>query len=171
MVTTNLLIRCSFIVYILLLSIAVTTYLLFIIFLILNHYGFLFEFNSKASIFTSLSSPLLYLSVMLVTSFSFLFDYTFKLIDLLMSKSLSSRLTIIRTIKQKKRKSSFVLGSKPYTRLNLTKKRNSVEVSRNFLVNKLPMMMEQFNQIKTPKNANFNKFQSTKMIENNKIYK
>ena len=170
-VTTNLLIRCSFIVYILLLSIAVTTYLLFIIFLILNHYGFLFEFNSKASIFTSLSSPLLYLSVMLVTSFSFLFDYTFKLIDLLMSKSLSSRLTIIRTIKQKKRKSSFVLGSKPYTRLNLTKKRNSVEVSRNFLVNKLPMMMEQFNQIKTPKNANFNKFQSTKMIENNKIYK
>jgi magnesium-transporting ATPase (P-type) len=77
-VTTNLLIKNNFIVYILPLSIGITTFLSFIIFLILNHYGFLFQFNSKASIFPSFSSPLLYLSVIFASCFSFVFDYGFK---------------------------------------------------------------------------------------------
>jgi magnesium-transporting ATPase (P-type) len=168
-VTTNLLLKCSFIVHILLLSIGITTYLLFIIFLILNHYGFLFKFNSKASIFTSLSSQLLYLSAILIISFSFIFDYSFKLIDLFMSKSLSSKLILSNTLKQKKRKSSFAIEQTPIINFKqITKKRNSVEISRNFLVNRLPMIMENFNnQIETPKNINFlNQFHPSNKLEN-----
>jgi magnesium-transporting ATPase (P-type) len=112
-VTINLLLRCSFIVHILLLSIGVTTYLLFFIFLILNHYGFLFEFNSKASIFTSLSSPLLYLSSILVISSSFIFDYSFKLMDIFMNKSLSSKILFKEKIKEKSRKPSITLEQNP----------------------------------------------------------
>ena len=100
-VSTNLLIKSYFIVYLLPLSIGITTFFLFIIFLILNHYGFLFQFNSKASIFSALSSPLLYLSVFMVCCISFIFDYSAKMINLLMSNSLSSKLIISRTIKKK----------------------------------------------------------------------
>ena len=171
-VTTHLLLKCSIIVHILLLSIGVTTYLLFFIFLILNHYGFLFEFNSKASIFTSLSSPLLYLSATLVVSFSFIFDYSFKLIDLFMSKSLSSKLLLSMIImKSKKRKSSFVLDSNPITKFQeLAKKRKSVEIPRNFLFNKIPKILEQLNnqnqnQNQTPKNSDILQLKSSKKMD------
>ena len=59
-VSSNLLISNSFIAIYLPLSIFVTTFLLFFIFLILNHYGIFFEFKSKATIFPSLTSPILY---------------------------------------------------------------------------------------------------------------
>jgi magnesium-transporting ATPase (P-type) len=169
-VTLYLLIRCCFIVHILVLSIGITTFLLFFIFLILNHYGFLFEFNSKASIFTSLSSPLLYLSAILVISFSFIFDYTFKLIELLVSKSLSSKLLLTKTMmRSKKRRPSLVLDSNPIINLkDLSKKRKSVEISRNFLFNKIPKILEQINsQNQTPKNNELsNQLQSSNKLVN-----
>ena len=168
-VSINLLIKSNFIVYILFLSIGITTFFLFIIFLILNHYGFLFQFNSKASISSSFSSPLLYLTVILVTSFSFIFDYNNKLINIFLSKSLSSKLLLSKTMKQK-RKSSFLFGkvnsSKPYPKFLYSRKRNSVEVSRNFYFNKRPF---NFNVINTPnsfqKPINFQRFQSSKLMK------
>ena len=143
-VSINLLIKSNFIVYILPLSIGITTFFLFFIFLILNHYGFLFQFNSTASISSSFSSPLLYLSIYLVTSFSFIFDYTSKLINLFLTNSLSSRLILNKINKSKRKSSTFgiskVNSSKPLNKFLFTKKRNSVQISRNFLFNKLPFL-------------------------------
>ena len=170
-VSLNLLIRTNFIVYMLPLTLGITTFLLFIIFLILNHFGFLFEFNSKASIFPSLSSPLLYLSVILLTSFNFLFDYTFKLIEIFMNKSLSSKLLLTRTIN--KGKSSIKINYNNIQKMNSSRpynfstgiKRNSVQISRNFLINRLPYMIEQINsQNKTPVQRAFHRYQSSKMM-------
>ena len=144
-VTISLLIKNNFIVYILPLSIGITTFLSFIIFLILNHYGFLFQFNSKASIFPSFSSPLLYLSVIFVSCFSFVFDYGFKMVDLLTNKSLSSKLLLNERIKRKSKSSLGICkvhSSKPYPKI-YTRKRKSVQISRNFLLYKMPIFLIQ----------------------------
>ena len=172
-VSTNLLIKSYFIVYLLPISIGITTFFLFIIFLILNHYGFLFQFNSKASIFSSFSSPLLYLSVLVVCCMSFIFDYSAKMITLLMSNSLSSKLILSRTLRLKTKSYSFDLpkaqSSKPYSIFLNKNKRNSVQISRNFLLNKMPLLLNQFNQqnTNTPKQNSgfFQKFQSTKNMK------
>jgi len=172
-VSTNLLIKSYFIVYLLPLSIGITTFFLFFIFLILNHYGFLFQFNSKASIFSALSSPLLYLSVFVVCSISFIFDYSSKMTNLLMSNSLSSKLILSRTMKLKRKSYSFdipkVHSSKPYPIFLNKNKRNSVQISRNFLLNKMPLLLNQFNQqnTNTPKlkTGFFPRFQSTKNMK------
>ena len=172
-VSTNLLIKSYFIVYLLPLSIGITTFFLFFIFLILNHYGFLFQFNSKASIFSALSSPLLYLSVFAVCSFSYIFDYSSKMTNLLMSNSLSSKLILSRTMKLKRKSYSFdipkVHSSKPYPIFLNKNKRNSVQISRNFLLNKMPLLLSQFNQqnTNTPKlkTGFFPRFQSTKNMK------
>jgi hypothetical protein len=141
--------------------------------LILNHYGFFFQFNSKASIFPSLSSPLLYLSVFMVCCISFIFDYSAKMINLLMSNSLSSKLIISRTIKKKKSYSfdiPKVHSSKPYPLFLNQSKRNSVQISRNFLFNKMPLLLSQFNQpnTNTPKQKPgiIPRFQSSKIMNN-----
>ena len=173
-VTLNLVIQSSFIVYLQLLSIGITTFLLFIIFLILNHYGFLFEFNSKASIFNSLSSPLLYFTVILISSLSFIFDYSFKLVTLLINKSLSSWLFINRSIKSKNLSSSNinkVQSYKPIRGLTKNQKRFSVpfqEVSRNFLLQRAPLFLNNINveQSSTPKNNVEFKFNSGKDVKN-----
>ena len=114
-VSMNLLINCHFIIYLLPLSIGITTFLLLFIFLILNHYGIFFDFNSKATIGTSLSSLQLYLSIILISSFNFIFDYTSKLIRLYFNNSLSSKIILNNQVK--KRKKSCSTNSK----LNLSK--------------------------------------------------
>ena len=98
-VSSHLIIKTKFIVCYLPIVIAVTTFLAFGIFSILNHYGLLFEFNSKASIFPSLTSPLLYLAIFLIGGFCIVIDYTIKLSTLFFENSLSSKLTINRLIK------------------------------------------------------------------------
>ena len=110
-VSANLLINNYFIVIYLPLSIFITTYLIFFIFLILNHYGLLFKFNSKATIFPSLTSPILYLTLFLVSCFSIVIDYSFKLFELFFSNSLSSKIILMlgRASDKKKR---FDLGIK-----------------------------------------------------------
>ena len=49
-VTNNLFFITNFIVYLLVISVAVTTFLFLVIFLILVHYGLVFDFKSKATI-------------------------------------------------------------------------------------------------------------------------
>ena len=176
-VTLNLIIGSGFIVYLQILSIGVTTALLFIIFLILNHFGFLFEFNSKASIFPSLSSPLMYFTIILLSSLGFIVDYTYKLVNLLINKSLSSWLFINRTLKSKGKSSFNIISNinrvrsyKSFRRMSRCQKRFSVpfqEVSRNFLLKQAPIFLNQMNLEKsiTPKKDLEIKFNSGKQIK------
>ena len=143
------------------------------IFLILNHYGFLFEFNSKASIFPSLTSPLLYFTIILISSLSFIFDYTFKLVNLLINKSLSSWIFINKARKSKKLSFNInkVHSYKLFRKISKSQKRYSVpfqEVSRNFLLQRAPLFLNKINmdQSSTPKNNIEFKFNSGKDIKN-----
>ena len=101
-VSMNLLINSNFIIILLPIFILVTTFLLFGIFLIMNHYGFLFDFNSKASIETPFSSFHFYIVIILISCFNFIFDYTMKLINIYFNGSLSSRLILYNFGKMKK---------------------------------------------------------------------
>jgi len=113
-VSSNLLINCHFIAVYLPLSILTTTFLLFIIFLILNHYGILFEFNSKASIFPSFSSPMFLFTIILISCSVFILDYTLRLFTFFISNSLSSRLFLEKSIR-KSRKFSILMRNKNFS--------------------------------------------------------
>jgi hypothetical protein len=60
-----------------------------------------FEFNSKASIFPSLISPIFHLSVILISGLCFVIDYSIKLFDLFFSNSLSSKIILNESLKTK----------------------------------------------------------------------
>ena len=161
-VSSNLLINTNFIVYLLPLSIGITTFLLFILFLVLNHYGILFSFNSKASIFPIFSSLIIYLSLVIICFFSIIIDYTFRLINIYFTNSLSSKLILERT-KYPRRKSFFGINSKSYTRHSKERKRNSLPIeerSKSYLIssqspNKLKLNINY--QEKSPKqSSNYN---------------
>ena len=130
----------------------------------LNHYGVLFTFNSKASIFPSFYSCITYLSLIMTCFFSILLDYTSKLVDIYFSNKLSSKL-ILEEMKEDKRKSFFRMKSKSYSRQSKDKRRNSLPMearSNSYLIsqgaNKLKFLN---NNEKTPKsnimNANLTK--------------
>jgi hypothetical protein len=96
------------------------------------------------------------------------------MINLLMSKSLSSKLILSRTLRYKRKSNSFdiakVHSSKPYPVYLNQNKRNSVQISRNFLFNKMPLFLSQFNQpnTNTPKQKPgfLPRFQSSKNMKN-----
>ena len=139
-VSINLLMANNFIVYLLPLTIGITTFFLFIIFLILNHYGVLFSFNSKASIFPSLASLITYLSIMIVTFFSIIVDYTWKLVRIYFNNSLSSKLLLERANK-KQRKSFFGINSKSYTKHSKDKRKDNLSLdqrSRSYYESQTP---------------------------------
>jgi hypothetical protein len=127
-VSTNLIINNNFIVIYLPLSILITTYLFFFIFLILNHYGLLFEFNSKATIFPSLTSPMIYLTVFLVSCFSIVIDYSFKLFELFFSNSLSSKIILSLSLKGKRKSSIgiFNIGTRSYSHYKSKNRKSTV---------------------------------------------
>jgi hypothetical protein len=98
----NLLITSNFIIILLPLSILITTFFLFGIFLIMNHYGLLFIFNSKASVETSFSSLQFYIVIILISCFNFILDYSMKLFAVYFNDSLSSRLILYSRERKKK---------------------------------------------------------------------
>ena len=104
-VSMNLLITSNFIIIFLPLSILITTFVLYGIFLILNHYGYFLVFNSKASIETSFSSFQFYISIILISCLNFIFDYSMKLVSIYFDDSLSSKFILYN--KGKKKKNSF----------------------------------------------------------------
>ena len=124
-VSSHLLITTNFISYILPLIIGITTFALFGVFLILNHYGLLLSFNSKASIFISFYSLNSYLCIFIICFFSIILDYTFRLINIYFRNDLSSKLMLERA-KLQKRKSFFGMSSKTYTKLSKEKRQNSL---------------------------------------------
>ena len=167
-VSANLLNNSYFIVYLLPLTIGITTFLIFIIFLILNHYGILFEFNSKASIFTSLSSPLIYFYIFLVCSIHFILDYSTKLMNLLIIRSLVNRLNLRKSAKKRKKScpnNSKLNISKTNSKNFNNKRRDSLnndERSRTYLLskpyNKLNMINKDY---KNPTQSNNMKIEHT----------
>lgn len=170
MVSTNLLINNNFIIYLLPLSIGITTFFLFGIFLIINHFGLFFYFNSKASIELTFSSLTTYLHIFLICSFAFLFDYIHRLAVIFFSKSLSSKLMLRRGVKSARKSSHDInklMNSKSYSNKFSKKKpikRNSLNYdgSKNILLlrasNKLNTMNEMNNAVNTPKAFNNSKY-------------
>ena len=162
-VTSNLLINTNFIVYLLPLSISITTFLLFIIFIILNHYGIFLKFNSKASIFPTFESYIIYFSLIIVIFLSIVIDYTFRLLNIYFDNSLSSKLMLERK-RYSRRKSFFGISSKSYTRHSKEKRRNSLPIdgrSKSYLV------AQDQNKMKLNLNNNYDK--SPKKSSNIKI--
>jgi phospholipid-translocating ATPase len=167
-VSINLMMNSDYIIYILPLSIGITTFLFFGIFLVINHYGFLFNFNSKASIKQSFNSPLTYLNIFFICSFSFIIDYTTKLSNIFFSGSLSLKLILKKALKSD-RKSLYttarLFNSKSYSKVS--KKRSERrnldydDKSKNNFLSKSPK--KSYNSIKfqecnTPKAFNNNKY-------------
>ena len=70
--------RTKYIVLALPLVILVSTFLLLVLFLLLVHYGLVFSFNSKATIFPTFDGYKLYLYVFLFSGMNFIIDYFIK---------------------------------------------------------------------------------------------
>ena len=97
-ITVNLFVETKFIVYFLPIVVIITTFLFFILFLLLVHYGLIFNFNSKASIFPSLSVGKFYLILLVVTSLMGVLDYSLKVYNLFFVKSLRGELELKRAM-------------------------------------------------------------------------
>jgi hypothetical protein len=97
----NLLIQSHFIVCLLPLSIGITTFLLLIIFLILNHYGLFFNCNSKASLIVPIISSQFILGILLIACINFVFEYSSKIFRIYFNNSLSSELLLKKNSKNK----------------------------------------------------------------------
>ena len=176
-VSSNLLINSYFIVYLLPLTIGVTTFLIFIIFIILNHYGFVFTFNSKASIYNSLDSILIYLGILLICGFHFVLDYTSKLFNIFLNKNLFNKLILRKSYKN--RKKSYSTGSKINSSKSNRKqfkfeKRNTLpydEKSRSYLIpktynNKIKKINENYRNYYNQKKFNDSKFKDGEIYKN-----
>ena len=133
-VSMNLLITSNFIITYLPLSILITTFVLFGIFLVMNHYGFLFIFNSKATIETSFSSIQFYIVIVLISFINFVFDYTMKLLAIYFNDSLSSKLILYNFDKKKKNSFNKNMTSKFYKN-QMLKADSENDKSKNYLLN------------------------------------
>ena len=101
-VSMNLLIQSHFIVCLLPLSIGITTFLLLIIFLILNHFGLFLNCNSKASLIVPIISSQFILGILFIACINFFFEYSSKLIRIYFNNSLSSELLLNKYSRNKK---------------------------------------------------------------------
>ena len=176
-VSVNLMLNSNYLVYVLPLSIALTTFFFFGIFLIINHYGVFFVFNSKASIKLTLCSPLTYLHIFLICSFSFIVDYTIKLTNILFSKSLSSKLMLKKALKSNRL--SFygitkLLNSKSYSKPNKKKIHKRVspsydDKSKHIFMSKSPNKINNIYNApdNTPKAFNNSKYKVGPDYKNN----
>ena len=97
-ITINLFIGTNFIIYYLPIVVIITTFLFFIAFLFLVHYGLIFEFNSKASIFGSLCNIKFYLILFGISTFNAVLDYSHKVYKIFFEKSLNGQLELKRAL-------------------------------------------------------------------------
>jgi len=139
-VTNHLFFITQYIVIILPLVVLITTFLLLAVFLLMVHYGLLFEFKSKASIFPSLENISFYLYLLFLIGFNFTIDFCIKLKGFYMNKGISSELERIRVenenkkiLKNKMLKKDMLKSSK----INRERRNasNVVEQSRLTLIN------------------------------------
>ena len=97
-VSINLFLNTKFIVSFLPLVVLVTTFIFFALFLLLVHFGLVFDFNSKASIFFSFSVLKFYLVLFLVCTLNSIIDYSLKIYDIFFVKYLSGQLALKRAL-------------------------------------------------------------------------
>ena len=92
-VSFDLIIDTTYITWINIVIQLTTTFLLYFVFLIAVH--FMSLFNSYASIYNSVNSPILWLNLILVTGACFLFDYAVKSINYIFRPSYANELQMI----------------------------------------------------------------------------
>ena len=134
-VSMNLLIQSYFIVYLLPLSIIITTFLLLVIFLILNHYGLFFNCNSKGSLIISVISSQFILGIILISCINFVFEYSSKLVRLYFMDSLSSKI-ILNNFSENNKTINKSNSNIPYDNIKENSNCNEIEKSNNLLISK-----------------------------------
>mgnify|MGYP002624038572 CR=1 FL=1 len=136
-VTMTLLIQSNFIAYLLPIFIGITTFLLLIIFLILNHFGYFFNQNSKGSLIVPIISSQFILGIFLIGFLNFIFEYSMKFIRIYFINSLSSKLILNKYNLYKRRTrtlSSFNKSNNSFSRNKIKESEN--EKSNNSLISK-----------------------------------
>ena len=97
-VSINIFLVAKFIVYFLPIVILITTFVFFSLFLLLVHYGLVFNFNSKASIFFSFTVLKFYLTLLIVSFLNLVIDYSIKIYRIFYVKNLSGQLALKRAL-------------------------------------------------------------------------
>ena len=139
-VTNHIFFVTKYIVILLPIVVLITTFLLLAAFLLIVHYGLLFEFKSKATIFPSLSNISFYLYLFFLIGFNILIDYVTKIWSFYFENSLSSELGRMR-LKNKERKKLLKKNKnlkKEEKQKNILQRSasNSIENSKLFFINK-----------------------------------
>ena len=99
------------------------------VFLVLVHYGLLFDFKSKATILPAINNLSFYVYLFFSLGFNFVFDYTLKIRHFFFDKHLSTELFRQKTINDRKKKKELRHKKSRKTVINN-------EVSRINLINK-----------------------------------
>ena len=128
-VTNNLFFITHYIVNLLFVSVIITTFLFLVVFLVLVHYGLLFDFKSKATIIPSIENLSFYVYLFFSLGFNFVLDYTLKIRHFFFDKHLSTELFRQKTINDRKRKKELRHNKSQKTVFNN-------EISRINLINK-----------------------------------
>ena len=87
-VSLNLFIDIRFIVFYLPIVIIASSFILYILFLLLVHYGLLFEFNSKATVFPTVFNLRFLMDILIVCALTIIVDYSTKIYTILFDKSI-----------------------------------------------------------------------------------
>ena len=131
-VSINLLINTRYIVVFLPLSILLLTFILLGLFLLLVHYGLIFDFNSKASIFTSFTCPKFYFVLFGVSVVNFIIDYSTRVYQIFFKNTLIAELERKRLKRRISTSSSKIIVKKYSSRkinnshLHQSKKNNNI---------------------------------------------
>ena len=149
-VTMNLLIQSHYITYLLLMSIGISTFLLLVIFLILNHYGLFFNYNSKANLIVPIISSQFILGILYIFCLSFVYEFSSKLFRLYFSNSLSSELFLeknekndneVNSINQYYPNKKTIISNSPLEKINEEKSNSSfISKKSSFNNNKLSLI-------------------------------
>ena len=137
-VTNNLFFISQFIVYLLIISVAVTTFLFLAVFLIMVHYGLIFQYNSKATIIPSIRNLSFYIYLLFLLGFNLVMDYTLKIRNFYFDKHLSTQLFRQKTMNNEKKKTLKHNKSE-------IKEMNNNEISAMHLINYQKSFKQIFN--------------------------
>ena len=135
-VSINLMLNTRYIVLALPLIILLSTFVLAFLFFLLVHYGLVFDFNSKASVFPTLKACKFYLQVFLFGGLNFIIDYFIKAYGVYFNDGLVSKFEKMKAISKKASKRLSVIGNKnkdvtkPKSR-NSDKRQNKTEQGEN----------------------------------------
>ena len=147
-ITINLFIETKFIVYFLPIIVAITTFIFFFLFLLLVHYGLIFNFNSKASIFPSLSVAKFYLILLVVTSLMGVLDYSLKVYNVIFVKSLKGELELKRAMLMSEAKNLDISRNSSFEgkRDSLKNRKNfsnsQINIENNFKLNNISCYLD-----------------------------